>query len=72
MAERICWNCGANDWDFEGQFSYRCKSCNELERDVRCRKCLRPLFLAATATSFTCPHCGKGNNVRPGVLEGHR
>ena len=72
MADRVCWNCGSviDPAGFEGEFTYRCQSCGELERDVRCRSCLRPLFLAASDSSFVCPHCGTKNYVRPGTLEG--
>lgn len=73
MADRICWNCGAvEDWEFQGAFTYRCKQCSSLERDIRCRKCLRPLFLDAKQTEVKCPHCGTKNGVKPGELEGQR
>lgn len=69
MADRICWNCGAiEDWEYEGDFTHRCNSCKELERDVRCRKCLRPLFLSAAEVAFRCPFCGKKNRIVPGTL----
>ncbi|MFB3737572.1 MAG: hypothetical protein ACE14W_01235 [Candidatus Velamenicoccus archaeovorus] len=70
MAERICWNCGSHDLDYKGEFTHRCEACGELERDVRCRKCLRPLFLSAQDTMFSCSFCGTRNRIAPGVLEG--
>jgi len=72
MADRNCWNCGYNLNEAEADAADRllraCPNCGAKTRDVRCWKCLRPLFLSTDTTETSCPFCGKRGRVLPGEL----